>query len=80
MAEHIEPWFASKVVENCTRHANAVWFSAAKGDARPHYHHSNEAPIEAWDRLFAFFGFTFGVVLDGRYGRADRLYLRGNAG
>lgn len=75
VAEHIEPWFASKVVSNCIEHANVVWFSAAKGTAQPHYHHINEVPIDAWDNLFAYLGFNNYVELDGRHARADRVYL-----
>lgn len=75
VAEHIEPWFASKVVSNCVEHADVVWFSAAKGDAPPHYHHINEVPIQAWDNLFAHFGFNCFVELNGTMGRADRIYL-----
>jgi hypothetical protein len=75
VAEHIEPWFASKVVENCVSHADVVWFSAANGDAKPHYHHINEIAIEAWDNLFAHFGFVHHVPLNGMMGRADRLYM-----
>lgn len=78
VAEHVEPWFASKVVEECTAHSDVVWFSAAR-PARPphrgHYHHPNEAPIEAWDRLFAFMDFPHRVDLNGLLGRADRVYL-----
>jgi Methyltransferase domain len=75
VAEHIEPWFASKIVENCVSNANVVWFSAARGNVPPHYHHINEAPIEAWDNIFAHFGFNFQIPLNGTMGRADRLYL-----
>ncbi len=75
VAEHIEPWFASKVVENCVSHADVVWFSAAKGDAKPHYHHINEIAIEAWDNIFAHFGFVHHVPLNGMMGRADRIYM-----
>ncbi len=75
VAEHIEPWFASKVVELCTKSSNFVWFSAAKGDAPAHYHHMNEIRINAWDNLFAQFGFCFHIELDGRFNRADRLYI-----
>jgi len=75
VAEHIEPWFASKVVDDCVRHADAVWFSAADRRIRPHYHHMNEISIEAWDNLFACMGFPVFVELDGRHERADRLYL-----
>lgn len=75
VAEHIEPWFASAVVTSCTRQADVIWFSAASGTHPPHYHHSNEAPIQAWDNIFAVFGFDHHIALDGRFGRADRLYL-----
>ncbi len=76
VAEHIEPFFASKIVDNCIFHADAVWFSAADRNRRPNYHHSNELPIEAWDNLFAHMGFPQFVELDGRHGRASRLYLK----
>lgn len=79
VAEHIEPWFASKVVSNCIDHADVVWFSCAEGGAHPHYHHINEVPIAAWDNMFAFFGFNHYVALDMRYGRAHRIYLNDNA-
>jgi beta-1,4-mannosyl-glycoprotein beta-1,4-N-acetylglucosaminyltransferase len=79
VAEHIEPWFASKVVTNCIEHSDVVWFSAAKGDHAAHYHHINEVPIEAWDNLFAYFGFNHYISLDGRYDRADRIYLNNDA-
>ena len=75
VAEHVEPWFASKVVEACISHADVVWFSAAEGRVRPHYHHMNEVPIEAWDNIFAHMGFSISIQLDGRHHRADRLYL-----
>jgi hypothetical protein len=79
VAEHIEPWFASKIASNCTDHADAVWFSAAKGTAAPHYHHINEVPIEAWDNLFANLGYGAHVALNGAFDRADRLYLNAAA-
>lgn len=75
VAEHVEPWFASKVVEVCTDKSKFVWFSAAKGEAPPHYHHMNEIGIYAWDNIFAQFGFNHYVKLDGRFERADRLYI-----
>jgi len=75
VAEHIEPWFASKVVQNCVDHADVVWFSAARGDYRPHYHHINEVPIQAWDNIFAHFGFNYYIALNGTMGRADRVYF-----
>jgi hypothetical protein len=74
--EHIEPFFASKLVELCTTHSNYVWFSCADRKRKPHWHHINEISIEAWDNLFAFFGFNSFVELDGRHSRADRLYMR----
>lgn len=76
VAEHIEPFFASKVVENCIRHADAVWFSAADRNRSAHYHHINELPMAAWDNLFAHMGFAHRIELDGRHGRASRVYLR----
>lgn len=73
IAEHIEPWFASKVVENCVNHSDFVWFSAANAEMNPHYHHPNVAPIEAWDNIFKLFGFSY-KILDNRHDRAARLY------
>lgn len=75
VAEHIEPWFASKIVDNCVSHGHAVWFSSSQGTARPHYHHMNEAPIGAWDNIFAQFGFDRHAKLNGTASRADRLYM-----
>jgi 2-polyprenyl-3-methyl-5-hydroxy-6-metoxy-1,4-benzoquinol methylase len=74
--EHIEPFFASRVIELCTRHADTVWFSAADRNRRPHVHHMNEQDIEVWDNLFAFLGFSVSLELDRRYDRASRMYLR----
>ncbi len=79
VAEHIEPFFASKIVENCIRHADAVWFSAADRNRAAHYHHIAELPIAAWDNLFAHMGFRHFVELDGRHERASRLYMRSDA-
>lgn len=76
VAEHLEPTFSSKIVELCTSHADAVWFSAAEpSTACPHYHHPNEMYSQAWDNLFAFFGFNKFVELNNMHGRAKRLYL-----
>lgn len=75
VAEHIEPWFASKVVEVCTTHSDTVWFSAANIYMNPHRHHPNVAPIWAWDNIFSEFGYNY-IKLDGRHDRADRMYFR----
>ena len=75
VAEHIEPFFASKIVDNCIRHAEVVWFSAANRNRPAHYHHINEQRIEVWDNLFANMGHNFLVPLNGLWGRASRLYL-----
>ncbi len=75
VAEHIEPFFASKIVENCVRHAEVVWFSAADRNRPAHYHHINEIHIEAWDNLFAHMGHNFLVPLNGLHERSSRLYL-----
>jgi hypothetical protein len=75
VAEHIEPFFASKIVDNCITHAEAVWFSCADRNRRAHYHHINEQDIEVWDNLFAHMGFPFYVALNNMYNRASRLYL-----
>jgi len=77
VAEHIEPWFASKIVEACINNSNVVWFSAADKDRPAHYHHPNEAPIWAWDNIFKFYGYKY-IELDGRFDRADRLYINEN--
>jgi 2-polyprenyl-3-methyl-5-hydroxy-6-metoxy-1,4-benzoquinol methylase len=76
LAEHIEPFFASKIVEVCCSHAPAVWFSAADPYRPAHYHHMNEQPIEVWDNLFAHFAFDSFVELENKHGRSARLYLR----
>jgi 2-polyprenyl-3-methyl-5-hydroxy-6-metoxy-1,4-benzoquinol methylase len=78
VAEHIEPWFASKIVENCIIHSDVVWFSAADINRPAHYHHMNEVGIEAWDNIFAHMGFPIFIELDKRYSRADRLYISKN--
>lgn len=78
VAEHIEPWFASKVVENCIIHSDIVWFSAADANRPAHYHHINEVGIEAWDNIFAYMGFPLFIELDKRHSRADRLYISMN--
>ena len=75
VAEHIEPWFASKVVENCVRSTDVVWFSAAPGNEPAHYHHINEVPMQAWDNIFAHFGFNYSIHLNQLISRASRLYL-----
>ncbi len=80
VAEHVEPFFASKVVANCITHSEAVWFSAAPRTIRPHYHHINEQPIEAWDNLFAHMGYPYFVVLNGLHIRASRLYFSSRVG
>lgn len=75
VAEHIEPWFACKVVEACSNHSDRVWFSAATNSNTPHYHHVNVAPIKAWDNIFALFGYDY-IVLENKFDRAERLYHR----
>jgi|688.fasta_scaffold546184_1 2-polyprenyl-3-methyl-5-hydroxy-6-metoxy-1,4-benzoquinol methylase len=74
--EHIEPFFAAKVVEQCTKHSRYVWFSGADRNRIPHWHHINEIGIEAWDNLFAFYGFNSFVKLEQGRLRADRLYIK----
>lgn len=76
--EHIEPFFASKIVELCTYHSDVVWFSAANRIRLPHYHHCNEISIEAWDNIFAYFGYNLYVPLNKTAGRADRMYINCN--
>ncbi|MGK9369481.1 hypothetical protein ACSSWA_11325 [Melioribacter sp. Ez-97] len=73
--EHIEPFFASKIVDLCTAHADVIWFSSADRNRQPHYHHINEVSKEVWDNIFAFFGFNHFIELNRLHGRADRLYL-----
>lgn len=80
VAEHIEPFFASKLVDNCIRHGDVVWFSAADRNRRAHYHHINEQDIEVWDNLFAHMGFPFYIALSGLHERASRLYFSKNTG
>lgn len=75
VAEHIEPWFACKVIEACSNHSDRVWFSAASEFHNPHYHHPNVAPIGAWDKIFALFGYDY-IVLENKFDRAERLYHR----
>jgi len=75
VAEHIEPFFASKIVDACTSNSDFVWFSAADRNRPAHYHHVNEISIEAWDNIFAYFGFNRFVVLNKTSLRADRLYI-----
>jgi Methyltransferase domain len=79
VAEHIEPFFASKVIDSCISHADAVWFSAADRNRRAHYHHPNEQDPEAWDNIFAHMGFPSFVELNGMLSRAGRLYIREEA-
>ena len=76
VAEHIEPFFASKIAENCVLHAPVVWFSCADRNRPAHVHHPNEQDLEVWDNLFAFLGCSVSVHLDNRYARAGRIYLK----
>ncbi|HTI03664.1 MAG TPA: glycosyltransferase family 2 protein [Acidisoma sp.] len=78
--EHIEPFFASKIVDNCISHSDAIWFSAADRNRPAHYHHVNEQPIEVWDNLFAYMGYSWSVHLNGMMERAARLYLSDRIG
>jgi len=73
--EHVEPFFAGRIVEFMTKHSDFIWFSAADRNRPPHYHHINEQNIEVWDNLFAFFGFNIFVKLDRKFDRAYRLYI-----
>ena len=73
--EHIEPFFASKIIDNCIKHSNFVWFSAAAKTGAAHYHHMNEQNIEVWDNLFAHMGFPFHLNLSNMFNRAARLYV-----
>ena len=75
VAEHIEPFFASKIVDNCISHSDFVWFSAADRHRKAHYHHMNEQPIEVWDNLFAHMGYPWYVILNQFVDRASRLYI-----
>jgi hypothetical protein len=76
VAEHIEPFFASKIAENCVLHAPVVWFSCADRNRPAHVHHPNEQELYVWDNLFAFMGHSVSVHLDNRHARAGRIYLR----
>ncbi len=78
VVEHIEAFFASKIVENCITHSDVVWFSVADRNRRAHYHHMNEQDIEAFDNLFAHMGFKRFIKLDGRHSRASRMYFADN--
>jgi len=73
--EHIEPFFASKIIELCTSHSKAVWFSATDRIGPAHYHHCNEISIYAWDNIFAYFGFNLYIPLNKLHYRADRMYI-----
>lgn len=75
VAEHIEPFFASKIVDNCIHHSDVVWFSAADQNRQAHYHHVNEQPIEVWDNLFAQMGYSYHISLSGLHARASRMYF-----
>ncbi len=55
VAEHLEPPFASRIVELCTQHSDVVWWSAADPHRPAHYQHMNEQEPEVWDNLFAFY-------------------------
>ena len=61
VAEHIEPPFASQLVQNLANHSNLVWFSSYNtedfGPHQAHYHHCNEQPAVFWKNLFSFYGF-----------------------
>lgn len=73
--EHIEPFFASKIISNCIEHSDFVWFSAADKNRGPHYHHINEQDIQVWDDLFAHMGFPWAIHLNNMQSRAARLYI-----
>jgi len=76
VAEHIEPFFASKVVDNCIQHSDVVWFSAANRERQPHYHHCNEQDIQVWDNLFAHMGFPYYVEIACPDDRGTRVYMK----
>jgi hypothetical protein len=76
VGEHVEIPFAGSLVESCCLHSKYVWWSACvPHPPRGHFHHCNEQPAEFWDNLFAFYGFSSHVILDGRHERATRLYV-----
>lgn len=75
VAEHIEPFFASKIVDNCVRHGDCVWWSAARPSNVTTYEHANERSREVWDNLFAHMGFPVFLELNGMLERASRMYF-----
>ncbi len=51
-AEHLQPEFADQLVDNCTRNARIVFWSAARpGQGGEHHHH--EQPPAYWEAKFA---------------------------
>ncbi len=75
--EHMEPFFTGRVIEFLTKHSNFVWFSAADRNRPPHFYHMNEQPIQVWGNIFSFLGYNIIVELNGKYDRADSLYING---
>lgn len=69
LAEHIEPPFASQLVQNLTRLSDLIYFTAAKpgsyGDGKAHINHPNEAPHRLWINLFAFYDYELVKDFDG---------------
>jgi glycosyltransferase involved in cell wall biosynthesis/SAM-dependent methyltransferase len=57
VAEHIDAQFADVVVENCTRHADLILFSAAL-PGQQGVHHVNEQPPQYWAERFQRRGYT----------------------
>ena len=57
VAEHLQPEYADALVDNVTRSANIVFWSAARPGQGGHHHH-NEQQISYWAAKFAMRGFT----------------------
>ena len=61
VAEHLEPPFASQLVQNLVNLSNTIYFTAAEpgsyGDGKAHVNHPNEAPAKMWKNLFNFYGY-----------------------
>jgi len=64
VAEHVEPPFASMLVENLVNHSDVIiWSHCRPGEhAKPHIHHPNEQPDIFWINLFAFYGYSYQAI------------------
>jgi len=56
VAEHIDEKHANLIIDNITRHANLLIFSAAT-PGQGGYGHVNEQPFEYWEKKLNFVGF-----------------------